>query len=149
MKQGISVVIPCFKSENSIESVVTSLLALPIFRSKKAEVICVCDGSPDDVCKVVKKLAKDSRVKLIQLTKNFGQHNALIAGIRAANYSICITMDDDGQHLANQIIKLTTELESKNLDVVYGSPSINQHSTFRTFSSQLIKKIVAPRTIAV
>jgi len=66
--------------------------------------------------------------------RNYGQHNALLAGVRAANYTTVVTMDDDLQHPPEEIHKLLNEL-SKGYDVVYGIPNKQQHNFWRNFSS--------------
>ena len=87
------------------------------------EILLVNDGSRDRSWDVVRELAaRYPRVRGIRMMRNFGQHNALLAGIRAARYAVTITMDDDLQHQPEEIPKLLAKL-ADGADVVYGTPT--------------------------
>ena len=96
---NISVIIPVYRGEALIESLVERLAkSLPKF-SKKYEVLLVNDGSPDNSWDVIQKLARKHKwVRGIRLMRNYGQHNATLCGARAAQYEVTITMDQDLQH---------------------------------------------------
>lgn len=71
--------------------------------------------------------------------RNFGQHNALLCGIRAAEYELVLTMDDDLQHPPQEVPRLFAELERAGADVVYGSPEREQHGFLRDVASVITK----------
>ena len=122
----LSFVIPCYRSEHTIADVVQEIITTVSTRSGYTyEIILVSDHSPDNVYEVVKTLAaQDERIKGIELTKNFGQHAALIAGYRECTGDIVISMDDDGQAPADELFLLVDKLQ-EGYDVVIGAyPSI-------------------------
>ena len=101
----LSFVIPCYGSEKTIGKVIQSIKDT-IKGSDDYEIICVNDCSPDNVYTVLKAYArKDSRIKAVSLAKNFGQHNALMAGYRQVTGDIVISLDDDGQTPAEECYK--------------------------------------------
>jgi undecaprenyl-phosphate 4-deoxy-4-formamido-L-arabinose transferase len=104
------------------------------------EVILVVDGSPDDTWQVAAALSATSpTVQAVRLSRNYGQHNALLAGIREARFPIVVTMDDDAQHPPEEIPKLLMAL-SEDVDLVYGVPEIDEHGTLRNLASRLVKR---------
>ena len=112
--------------------------ALPTL-SDTFEVILVDDGSPDNSWQVIQQLAPQYPwMRGIALMRNYGQHNALLCGIRAARYDVVVTMDDDLQHPATEIHKLLAKL-NEGYDVVYGSPTHEQHGLWRDLASQITK----------
>lgn len=134
----ISVVIPCYQSEQTIEQVV---LELEQTLSKRAEVdweiILVSDASPDNVYAVIQKLAKQNpKIKGINFSKNFGQHAAILAGFRAAKGEVVVTLDDDGQTPASAIYKLIDKLD-EGYDVVFARYDDKKHSSFRNWGSHV------------
>jgi glycosyltransferase involved in cell wall biosynthesis len=99
----------------------------------------VVDGSPDDTWEVARELAeKNPAVRAIRLARNYGQHNALIAGVRAARHDVVVTMDDDLQHPPEEVPKLLAAL-TEDLDLVYGLSAEEEHNFFRNFTSQVLK----------
>src|SRR6185369_17200905 len=83
-----------------------------------------------------------SWVKGINMMRNYGQHNALLCGIRAAKYEVVVTMDDDLQHPPEEIPILLAKL-AEGFDVVYGSPKTLPHSWWRNLFSSLIKQLLS------
>lgn len=136
---NFSVIIPVYNSEASIGQLVDRLQPVLNRYNCEYELIFVNDGSHDNSWQTICHL-KDRYpwIKGINLMKNFGQHNALLCGIRAAIYDTIITMDDDLQHPPEEIPKLIEEL-NKGYDVVYGSPLREPHGIWRAFTSKLIK----------
>ncbi len=132
----VSVVIPCYGSERTLEGVVSEVVAVMEGLTEYAfEVILVCDGSPDRTCDVVKRLAlEDPRVTGILLARNFGQHAAVLAGFHEAKGDIFLCLDDDGQTPPAEIPKLLTAIEG-DADAVYACYGKKQHSMFRNFGS--------------
>jgi undecaprenyl-phosphate 4-deoxy-4-formamido-L-arabinose transferase len=103
------------------------------------EIIMVEDCGTDHSWDIIVKLAKsDRRVRGIQLSRNFGQHNALLCGIRAAKGDIIVTIDDDLQNPPEEIPKLIDKL-NEGYDVVYGSPLKEQHGFWRDMASRITK----------
>lgn len=104
----LSFVIPCYRSENTIETVVQEICDTVATRSGiDYEIVLVNDCSPDGVWLVIKRLAaNDNHIKGICLAKNFGQHCALMAGYGQATGDYVISLDDDGQTPASESFKL-------------------------------------------
>ncbi|HEY9679191.1 MAG TPA: glycosyltransferase family 2 protein [Drouetiella sp.] len=135
----ISVVIPVYNSQNTLKKLVAELEPPLRQLASEFEVILVNDGSKDQTKETLAALASErSWVKPINLMRNFGQHNAVLCGIRAAQYPVVITMDDDLQHPPSQIYKLLDKL-SEGFDVVYGTPAREQHGFLRDSASKLTK----------
>ena len=135
-KNNITFIIPCFNSERTIEGVISEIKE-SLRKEDTCEIICINDNSSDNVLEVLRKLAKkDKNIKVINLLRNFGQHAALITGLRYAKGDIIISLDDDGQTPANEYYKLVDEINSGR-DVVFASYEHKQHSLFRNFGSKM------------
>ena len=136
---ALSVIIPVYNSEGIMAGLVAQLArALPML-SERYEVILVNDGSHDLSWEVICQLAQDYPwVRGINLMRNYGQHNALLCGIRAAQHEVIITMDDDLQHPPGEIPKLLGKL-AEGYDVVYGTPEKKQHGLWRNLASRVTK----------
>lgn len=139
MQPGISVVIPVYNSEASLKDLVARLSeALPKVHPDH-EVILVNDGSRDGSWQAICEAAsRYPWIRGINLMRNYGQHNALLCGIRSACKEIIVTMDDDLQHPPEEIPKLLDRLE-EGYDVVYGAPRSEQHGLWRNLASQATK----------
>lgn len=134
----ISVVIPCYFSGANLPEVVAGLHTELPRLCADYEIILVNDGSTDDTWHHIERACdEDSRVLGVNLMRNFGQHNALLAGINRAKHEIIVTMDDDLQHPPAEIAHLLAALP--NNDVVYGVPQREQHGWWRDISSVLAK----------
>lgn len=133
----ISIVIPCYGSEMTIESVVKEVVETITKREDSYEIILVNDCSPDNVWQKIKALSKKNpNIKGLCLARNFGQHSALMAGYRKSTGDIVVSMDDDGQTPADELYKLVDKIE-KGFDVVYATYENKQHSRFRNFGSKV------------
>ncbi len=139
-----SVVIPVYNGSETLPELVDRLTRTLSNISLKYEIIMVNDGSPDESWQVIQSLAaKDpTHITGINLKRNFGQHNALLCGVRAAKNEVIITMDDDLQHPPEEITKLLEKLQS-GYDVVYGLPTKMPHSAWRNFFSWFTKRTLA------
>jgi len=136
---AISVVIPVFHAEQSLAELCRQLLPTMQTLARDFEIVLVNDGSSDDSWKIIQSLASaDERLRGINLSRNFGQHNALLCGIRAARYEVIVTIDDDLQHPVSEIQVLLDKL-SEGFDVVYGPPIQEQHGFGRDIASKLTK----------
>ncbi len=142
-KEKISVVIPVYNSEQILPKLISRLEnALPEITSDY-EILLVNDGSADSSWQAIQTAAsKNKRIRGINLMRNYGQHNALLCGIRNATGDVIVTMDDDLQHPPEEIHKLIGELR-KGFDVVYGIPQQLVHARWRNFFSVATKSILA------
>jgi glycosyltransferase involved in cell wall biosynthesis len=135
----ISVVIPVYRSEAILPELVRRLEPVLGALAENFELILVNDCSPDRSWDVISDLAgKNPWIHPINLMRNYGQHNALLCGIRAARYDVIVTMDDDLQHPPEEIPKLL-EVLAGEYDVVYGTPEQEQHGLGRDFASWVTK----------
>lgn len=136
---GISVIIPVYNSEQSLPTLVERLHTVLAGISRQFELILINDGSHDNSWQVVELLISQyDWIVGIDLMRNFGQHNALLCGVRAAKYEIIVTIDDDLQNPPEEIPKLLAKL-AEGYDVVYGTPQQMQHSLWRDLASQITK----------
>lgn len=139
----ISFVIPCYRSERTIETVVAEIRETVSARAQSFdyEIVLVNDCSPDNVWQVIQKLAAaDPKIKGICLAKNFGQHSALMAGYGHATGDYIVSLDDDGQTPATETFKLVDKLE-EGFDVVYGYYQHAAQHLFRRLGSWVNKKM--------
>lgn len=135
----LSIVIPVYNSGSILAELVRQLGEVLPQLASAYELILVNDGSRDDSWRVIEALcAAQGWVRGISLMRNYGQHNALLCGIRAAQYAIIVTMDDDLQHPPAMIARLLGEL-GRGFDVVYGRPQHEQHSLWRGLASRITK----------
>jgi glycosyltransferase involved in cell wall biosynthesis len=140
--RGNSIVVPVYNSERSLDDLVARLTATMNSLEGDYEIILVNDGSGDGSWDVIRRLATQfPRARGINLMRNFGQHNALLAGIQKARYQVTVTIDDDLQHPPEEIPKLLTRL-AEGYDVVYGRPRKRSHDAWRNLSSKVIKSVL-------
>lgn len=138
-KRTISVVIPVYYAEKTLPLLVERLKATLNLICGEYEIILVNDGSTDGSWKVISDLAeKHGEVRGINLMRNYGQHNAILAGIRSAKYEITVTIDDDLQHDPECIPVMLAKMD-EGFDVVYGAPLAERHGLFRDMASVLTK----------
>ena len=134
----VSFVIPCYRSEKTIGGVVEEInAAMGKLPQYSFEIILVNDCSPDNTFSTIRKLSENTtNITAIDLAKNFGQHAALMCGMRhtCGDYVVCL--DDDGQTPANEVGKLLEKLE-EGFDVVYASYADKKESGFRQFGSKI------------
>jgi glycosyltransferase involved in cell wall biosynthesis len=139
MPRNISVVVPVYNSELSLPPLVRRLAPVLTSLANQYEVVFVNDGSRDQSWKVIQELSQSFPwVRGINLMRNYGQHNALLCGIRAARFDTLVTMDDDLQHPPEEIHKLLAKLD-EGFEVVYGFPEHEQHGWLRNIASGLTK----------
>lgn len=142
MAAALSVVVPVYNSELSLEPLINELARTLPSLVEAYEVILVEDDSRDNSWQVVCSLAAaHGWVRGFKLMRNYGQHNALLCGIRAARYPVIVTMDDDLQHPPEEIPQLLAMLE-QGYDVVYGSPQREAHGLLRDLASQVTKMVL-------
>jgi len=136
----ISFVIPVYNGSAMVERLHQHLL--PIAKSfGKYEMIFVDDGSTDGSFSILTKLqSKDPNVCAIELSRNFGQHNATLAGLSCAHGEVIVTLDQDLQNPPEEIPRLIRKL-MEGFDVVYGLPEERAHNFFRNITSDFSKWI--------
>jgi len=139
---SLSVVIPVYNSEGSLADVVARLLPILEAEAVPFEIILVNDGSRDRSGDVIVRLEETwPAVRGIELSRNYGQHNALLCGIRAARHDVVVTIDDDLQHPPEEIPKLLRALE-QGYDVAYGTAEREPHGWWRGAASRLLKWVL-------
>ena len=143
----VSVVVPVFHGEQTPLELHRQLsTAMPQITSA-FEIIFVEDGGGDSSWAIVAGLAhEDHRVRGIRMSRNYGQHNALLCGIRAARYDIIITMDDDLQHPVSEVPKMLAAL-TRDYDVVYGARRKNGMGWIPTRSATPSTALVPQRKV--
>lgn len=145
---NISVIIPVYNSSAILQNLISRLEPVLAGHYEKYELILVNDGSKDESWDLIISLvANHFWIRGINLMRNYGQHNALLCGIRQARFETIVTMDDDLQHPPEEIPKLTQKL-SEGFDVVYGTPNQQQHGIWRDVAS-FITKLSLKTTIGV
>ena len=136
---SVSIVIPVYHSEQSLPLLLARLQTVLPRLAGQYEAIFVDDGSPDNSGAVLDDAARRySWVRPVHLMRNYGQHNAVLCGIRMASHEITVTMDDDLQNPPEEIHKLLQKL-SEGYDAVYGYPEKENHGWFRDLASRITK----------
>ena len=138
----VSYVIPCYRSEKTLESVVNEIEeTMGKLKEYAFEIVLVNDSSPDDTWSVIKHLAETrENITGINFAKNFGQHGALMAGLREASGDYVVCLDDDGQTPADEAGKLLKALDD-GADAVYARYAHKKHSAFRNFGTFMNEKM--------
>ncbi len=135
--QLLSIIIPTYNGSRSIGKLVNNLTK--VFKKKKLEIIIVNDFSKDNTDIVCRRLSKKfpKIITYIKLSKNYGEHNAVMAGLKHSTGSLAIIMDDDNQNTAREAYKLYNYSIKKKFDVVYTKYSEKKDSFFRKFMSNI------------
>lgn len=138
----ISFVIPCYRSKDSIENVVNEIDILMMNHpDDDYEIMLINDSSPDNTLEVLKSIfTKNTHVSVIDMAKNFGQHAALMAGIKHTRGDIVVCLDDDGQTPPSEAYKLIEPLSE--YDVCYASYENKKHSFYRNIGSVVNGKML-------
>ncbi len=158
---GSSMIDPMSLPNSGANSAPALTIIVPVYRSAKTldplhertsrtldrlnipfEMLLIEDAGGDESWDVIRRIAaRDGRVKGFRMGRNFGQHNALLFGIRQARGAAVVTIDDDLQHPPEEIPKLLARLE-QGIDVVYGRPRSEKHAAWRNVASAVIKRIL-------
>lgn len=135
-KYSISFVIPVYRSEHTIETVVDSINEIEQF---DWEAILINDNSPDKVDLSIKRLTDKypDKITYIQLHINGGQQAAIINGLSYTTKEFIATIDDDGQNPPSEILKLIDKMQVDDLDIVYGQVKERMQTPFRKLISYL------------
>lgn len=135
-----SIVVPVYNSEKTLDELYTRIRDVFDHTMKENfELILVDDSSRDNSYTVMEKLHKtDSRVKIIQMAKNFGQHPALLCGFSFAKGDFIITMDDDLQHRPEEIPKMAAAInERDDVDVIIAKYENRKHNFIRKLGTKI------------
>lgn len=136
---NVTIVVPVYNSSTILPELVVRLNAVLAANYETYELILVNDGSRDESWNVICSLvSQHSWIRGVNFMRNYGQHNAILCGIRLAQFEAIVTMDDDLQHPPEEIPRLTNKLE-EGYDVVYGTPLEEQHGLLRDMASIITK----------
>lgn len=139
----ISVVVPVFNAENSLEELFSRIQNTLQGVQKNFEVIFVDDYSKDKSWLIIQKLKKiaPESIKGIRLSRNYGQHNATLCGIGHAKGDFIVTIDDDLEFSPEDIPLLMNEQQRTNVDLVYGVGKNKRKNVIRKISTSIYKRI--------
>lgn len=134
----VSFVIPCYRSEHTIRGVVAEIEEKMRELAKyEYDIFLINDCSPDQTLQVIRSLCEEhENVKGVDFARNFGQHAALMAGLRHSDGDYVVCLDDDGQTPADEVDRLLDKLE-EGYDAVYAKYEHKQHSAFRNMGSRV------------
>jgi glycosyltransferase involved in cell wall biosynthesis len=133
---ALSIVIPVYNGANSVPVLIAALQDLPIVGGH--EIVLVNDGSADDSLAVCQEMVRKARVPitLVNLARNYGEHNAVITGLRYASGEHIITMDDDLQNPPEEVQRLLTFAQRGGNQVVYTRYDEKNHAAWRNLASR-------------
>ena len=137
----LSFVIPVYNGSRTISPLVERIQT--VFAARTFEIVLVNDGSEDESETVCAKLAEKfpQILTFVQLSRNFGEHNALLAGLSQSRGRYVAVLDDDGQNPPEEIVPMLEELKRGDYDVVYGHYIDKQHSWFRNAGSRFNDRV--------
>lgn len=133
---GLSIVVPVYRGAGTVGTLVAELSKLQ--PEGGIEIVLVNDGSPDNSGEVCRELTRTATVPLtyIEHARNFGEHNAVMTGLRHARGAYVITMDDDLQNPPEEVIKLYDHARRGGFDVVYTRYAVKEHEGWRNLGSR-------------
>lgn len=140
-KPALTIVVPLYNSAETLERLVVELTRLEI--PGGYDLVLVNDGSRDNTAELAEQLVKktDFPITLVKLSRNYGEHNAVMAGFHHANGDYVISMDDDLQNPPSEVIKLLNFAKQNQLDVVYSYYDEKRHESWRNFGSWLTNRV--------
>ncbi len=138
---GLSIVVPVYNGAATVAKLVAELSALR--PEGGLEIILVNDGSPDNSAEACRALLPEATVPLtyIEHARNFGEHNAVMTGLRHARGAYVITMDDDLQNPPEEVVKLYDHARLGNWDVVYTRYGVKEHAGWRNLGSRFANQV--------
>ncbi len=138
----VSVVVPVYNGQDSLDELCLRIQTVLTPLVQQFEIILVNDGSRDQSWQVItRQVSQYHNIRGVNLMRNYGQDNALLAGIQLAYYEIIVTLDDDLQHPPEEIPNLLAKL-LEGYDIVYGKPAHKQHGTWRNVTSVLFYQVL-------
>ncbi len=140
-RTDLSVVIPVYNEEPGLQKLMERLRPVMESLRKSYEIVLVDDGSRDNSLSILKKFAEQPGIKVVELTKNYGQHAAIFAGFSVSQGEIVITMDADLQNPPEEIPRLVQVMEEGDFDVVGTIRRERKDSIYRTLPSRIINMI--------
>lgn len=139
---SLSVVIPVYRGAQTIGRLVHRLLGC-LSEQYQLEIVLVNDGSPDNSAAVCRQLAQQlPAVRFVNLSRNFGEHNAVMAGLNHASGDYLVIMDDDFQNPPEEVIKLVAEAQ-RGYDVVFAQYEVKRHSPLRNLGSRFNNRVAS------
>jgi len=148
LQSMVSLVIPVFNEEENLHSLLERIKPVMEGMDRPYEIIFVDDGSRDDSLRILKTFITHPEIEIVELTKNYGQHAAILAGFSVARGGIIITMDADLQNPPEEIPRMVKVMEEGNYDIVGTIRKKRKDSIFRTLPSKIINT-VARRIIKI
>jgi undecaprenyl-phosphate 4-deoxy-4-formamido-L-arabinose transferase len=138
---GLSIVIPVYRGATTIGRLVEALSGLR--PAGGLEIVLVNDGSPDNSAEVCRALVAEARVPITYLehARNYGEHNAVMTGLRHASGSYVITMDDDLQNPPEEVVRLYDHARLGGWDVVYTRYAEKKHAGWRNLGSRFANRV--------
>jgi len=138
----VSIVIPIYNEEANLPHLLPRLLPVLDQLKRPYEIILVDDGSRDESLSILKSYAEKygDRLRVIELSRNFGQHPAILAGFKYVSGGTVVTLDADLQNPPEEIPKLLARMD-EGYDVVGGIRKARQDSLFRKWASRLVNKV--------
>lgn len=136
----LSVVVPVYNSASTLPQLLSRLETSIKQISDAYEIVLVDDGSLDNSWEILKSLKSgtDERLVIVQLMRNYGQHNTLMCGLSLARGEFVVTMDDDLQNPPEEIPKMLAYIKQHGLDLVYGCPNNRNHAAWRNIGSNIV-----------
>ena len=140
-RQGLSIVVPIYRGAATIGLLVAALSALR--PEGGLEIVLVNDGSPDNSAEVCRALLETATARLIYVehARNFGEHNAVLTGLRHTTGAYVITMDDDLQNPPEEVLRLYDHARLGGWDVVYTRYAVKQHAAWRNIGSRFANRV--------
>lgn len=138
---GLSIVIPIYRGANTVGLLVEALSSL--HPEGGLEVVLVNDGSPDNSADICRALVRDAAIPVtyVEHARNYGEHNAVMTGLRYARGQYVITMDDDLQNPPEEIVHLYDHAREGEWDVVYTHYAVKEHAGWRNLGSRFANKV--------
>jgi undecaprenyl-phosphate 4-deoxy-4-formamido-L-arabinose transferase len=137
----VTIVIPVYNEEENLPALMERLLPVMQESGKTFEIIFIDDGSRDNSLEILKRFTKDEQVKIVELTRNYGQHAAILAGFSICSGDIVITMDADLQNPPEEIPRLIKVMEEGGYDVVGTIRKGRRDSFLRILPSKIINAV--------
>ena len=141
MKPLLTIVVPLYNSADTLERLVAELTKLQIPGGH--ELVLVNDGSKDSTAELAEQLVKqtDFPITLVKLARNYGEHNAVMAGLHHVRGEFVINMDDDLQNPPSEVLKLLEFAQKNRHEVVYSFYGDKRHESWRNFGSWLTNRV--------
>jgi undecaprenyl-phosphate 4-deoxy-4-formamido-L-arabinose transferase len=138
---GLSIVVPVYRGADTVGELVAALAGLEV--AGGLEIVLVNDGSPDNSAAVCRALVATASVPLtfVEHARNYGEHNAVMTGLRHARGAFVITMDDDLQNPPDEVVRLYDHARLNGLDVVYARYAAKQHALWRNLGSRFANRV--------